>query len=315
MTSNTENNINKRVNFPAFEDVKVSTKTFIAMTNISINLPDLFDFLPVTEYVLIPKRRGRKRKNEKVDMNKNITPGSIVTLKYKDRIRGVDLKQKKNKKRKDKWFRNSFTVVIIMDDKPINFKICQNGMFQITGCKIDEHAENCVKFIWEFIKDQTHLYKFTRNGTNLETLFVPAMRNIDFNMGIIVDREKLAQYMCIQTEFHSLLETSFGYTGVNIKIPVVNDITEMNIKKILYINGVWCEEITTYSTYLELLSQKEREKKLNKVRYNTFLVFHSGCVIFSGLCELFMVDTYYNFANIINKCAHLIEEKLDDITC
>jgi hypothetical protein len=66
MTSNIENNSIKRVNFPAFEDVKVSTKTFIAMTNITINLPELFDFLPVTDYVLIPKRRGEKERTRKL---------------------------------------------------------------------------------------------------------------------------------------------------------------------------------------------------------------------------------------------------------
>ena len=42
-------------------------------------------------------------------------------MKYENNLRGVDLKQKKSntKKKNSKWFRNSFTVVIIMDQKPI----------------------------------------------------------------------------------------------------------------------------------------------------------------------------------------------------
>lgn len=298
--------------FPEFDDILVSTKTFIAMTNLTLDLKKLFEYLPVTDYIVIPKRRGRKKKIEKIDPNRNILPGSIITLKYEDKIRGVDLKKKKNnvKKKRDKWFRNSFTVVIIMEDKTINFKICQNGMFQITGCKTDAHAENCVKYIWEYIKDTTDLYTFSR-GEHIQILFVPAMRNIDFGLGFLVDREKLAMYMSSQTEFHSLLETSFGYTGVNIKIPITHDITTLEIKKVGYADNNWNEEIVSYNEYLNFLSNKDKLKKLNKERYNTFLVFHSGKIIMSSINEKFAKDTYYYFLEMIRACYDKIEERLD----
>ena len=47
--------------FPDFNKIKVSTKTFIVMTNLVLNIDKMFNFLPVTEYILIPKRRGRKK--------------------------------------------------------------------------------------------------------------------------------------------------------------------------------------------------------------------------------------------------------------
>ena len=294
--------------FPEFDNILVSTKTFIAMTNLSLDLQKLFNFLPVTNYVVIPKRRGRKKKVENIDPNEGITPGSIITLKFEDKLRGVDLKKKKITSKRGKWFRNSFTVVIVLEDKTINFKVCQNGMFQITGCKTDAHAEVCVKYIWEYIKNETNLFKFSR-GNNLETLFVPAMRNIDFGLGFLVDREKLAKYMSVQTEFHSLLETSFGYTGVNIKIPVMESIIDMEVKKLIY-KDEWIEEVAYYKDYLELLSVKERDKKINKDRYNTFLVFHSGKVIMSSICANFARDTYYYFLKIIRTCYDQIEERL-----
>jgi len=302
---------NSHLVFPEFDDIKVSTKTFISMTNLTLDLGKLFHFLPVTDYIVVPKRRGRKKKVEKVDPNIGILPGSIITLKFEDQLRGVDLKKKKAqiRKKRDKWFRNSFTVVIIMEDKAINFKVCQNGMFQITGCKTDEHAENCVKYIWEYIKDATDLYTFSR-GDNLETLLIPAMRNIDFGLGFLVDREKLAMYMSVQTEFHSLLETSFGYTGVNIKIPVSEDISTLEVKKITYEDG-WKEKIVSYTDYLSLLPEKDRLKKLNKERYNTFLVFHSGKIIMSSINSKFARDTYYYFLEIIRTCYDKIEERLD----
>ena len=136
------------------------------------------------------------------------------------------------------------------------------------------------------------------------------MRNIDFGLGFLVDREKLAMYMTTQTEFHSLLETSFGYTGVNIKIPVKEDISTLEVKKMTY-DGMWKEEIVFYSDYLALLPEKERMKKLKKQRYNTFLVFHSGKVIMSSINSKFSRDIYYYFLNIIRTCYDKIEERLD----
>ena len=65
-----------------------------------------------------------------------------------------------------------------------------------------------------------------------------------------------------------------------------------------------------YQMYLNLLPEKEQKLKLSVHRHNTFLVFHSGKIIMSGLCELFMKDIYYKFLDIINECHNEIEEKL-----
>lgn len=298
--------------FPKFDDIKVSTKTFTATTNLNIKIDELFQKLPITPYVVVPKKRGRKKKCEQTDPNQDIPFGSIVTIKHEGEIRGVELKPKKSKPaKKKKWFRNSITVVIILD-KPINFKVCRNGTFQMTGCKNHEHAELCVKYIWKYIHDHTNIYFFTR-GEYLEVLFIPSMRNIDFSLGFLVDREKLNQYMCSEKEFHCLLETSFGYTGVNIKVPLANNIATMRIKKLrLNKNNEWVDNWTTYQEYLDILPTKDRESKLKDDRYNTFLVFHSGKVIMSGLTVEFMRDVYYYFLDIIRGAYDKIEERLDN---
>lgn len=295
--------------FPNFDDIKVSTKTFTATTNLNIKISELYQKLPITDYIVVPKKRGRKKKCEQIDHNKFIKPGSIITVKYENEIRGVELKQKKPKVgKKRKWFRNSITVVIILD-KPINFKVCRNGTFQMTGCKTHDHADKCVQYIWEYIKDFKDIYSFTR-GNTLEAIFIPSMRNIDFSLGFIVDREKLNKYMCSQKEYHCLLETSFGYTGVNIKVPLTKDITTMKVKKIFIKDEEWQEVWTTYKEYLDILSPKERETKLQSERHNTFLVFHSGKVIMSGLTADFMREIYYYFLSIIRTSFDKIEERL-----
>lgn len=303
--------------FPEFDNIKVSTKTFIVMSNLNLDIEKLFDFLPITEYIVIPKRRGRKKKNKPADPNKDIESGSIITLEYQNNIRGVDLKKKKKKdtKKSGNYFRNSLTVVMIIDGKKVNFKASNNGKFQMTGCKYDIHAEQCVKWFWEYIKDASNTYSFINNkedDKSLKMIFIPAMRNIDFSLNFIVDREKLDEYFNTCTEYRSLLETSFGYTGVNIKIPLKKEIRSLMLKQIEYRKGKWIEPTEVpYDTYLDMLSEKEKLKKLQKSRYNTFLVFHSGKIIMSGMEASFMKDTYYEFLDIIRDCYDIIEERLD----
>ena len=219
------------------------------------------------------------------------------------------LKPEKKKKKK-KLFRNSVTVVIVLD-KPVNFKVCRNGTFQMTGCKNNNHAVQCIKYLWNYIKDNKEIYRFVR-GESLETLIIPSMRNIDFSLGFIVDREKLNRSMTTEGSSHCLLETSFGYTGVNIKIPLQRHIGDMKIKKLVYNEDKgWELNGSTYNEYLALLTPKERAAKIKAKRYNTFLVFHSGKVIMSGLISNFMESVYNDFLEMIRGCYDKIEERLD----
>ena len=339
--------------FPDFNSIKVSTKTFIVMTNLILDIDKVFKILPITEYILIPKRRGRKKKNEPADPNVNIETGSIITLEYQNNIRGVDLKKKKkniDNKKRGTYFRNSFTIVMIIDGKKINYKVSANGKIQMTGCKEDYQCEQCVKWFWYYIKEKNDVYHFSNTKQISETkksyvledgkctsekkkgvvksvelnkeivpdsflkvVFIPAMRNIDFSLNFFVDREKLDEYFNTCTDYHSLLETSFGYTGVNIKIPIKKPIQDLILKEFFYKNDKWIEDsYITYTDYLYMLPDKDVLKKIKKLRYNTFLVFHSGKTIMSGMEATFMYDEYYEFLNIIRDCYDIIEERLDE---
>ena len=296
-----------KLKFKEFKDIKVSTKTFTATTNLDIDLYKLYDFLEIVEYTVIPKKRGRRKKTHILDLNKDIKYGSFISVEFKDKLKGANLK--KNKKKK--WFRNSFTIVVMLDKK-INFKICKNGTFQMTGCKNNQHAIECIKQIWKRIKGNKEIYKFTnKDDTTIKSMLIPAMRNIDFNLGFNIDREKLAKYMSSQSKFYCLLETSFGYTGVNIKIPIKDNISDMKIFLISEKNNEFNTQQTKYSEYLKTISEKQRNNKLNMKKYNTFLVFHSGKVIMSGSTSEFMKETYYDFINTIDNSYEQIKETLD----
>lgn len=333
--SSDEGQSGKDLVFPDFDDIAVSTRTFTAQTNMDLNIPRIAYALPITEYIVVPKRRGRKKAGPAIDPNAHIPYGSIITVDYMGDIRGVNLKckcaprpereddestdedslcshcRKQREKKSRKGFRNSFTVVIILD-KPVNFKVYLNGTFQMTGCKTHTHAEMCVKYIWNAIKLDPKMFTL-RYGEYLDALFVPAMRNIDFSLGFRVDRERLHRYITTQTNWYSLLETSIGYTGVNIQIPLETSISNMQIINVVMTNleDEWAEGKTVgYDTYLSRIDPKDRRAKLNKERDNTFLVFQSGCLIMSGCCADFMRPVYYEFLDVIRACYDDIEERL-----
>jgi hypothetical protein len=131
---------------PNFDSIEVSTKTFIVLTNLTLDTVKIFSDLDVSPYVLLPKKRGRKKKNIIEDPNKNIPDGSIISLQLGNGSRGVCIKKKSKNTKPDslKYFRNALTVIMIIDKKMLNFKISRNGKFQMTGCKYTSQAEKCI---------------------------------------------------------------------------------------------------------------------------------------------------------------------------
>ena len=287
-----------------FENYIPSTKTFVVNTNLVINIEDLFykQLLPITPYVVIKKKRGRKKKIAEEDPNKGIKCGSIIRFQFMKENQGVMLKTKE----KPGFFRNSVTIVIYIEDKLINFKLSRNGKFQLTGCKNDGQAEKCVLYIWKYIKLHPHVYSFS-DGLHLRAIFNPVMHNIDFSLGFQVNRENLDNYINMYTPHTSLLETTLGYTGVNIKLLVTTPYKDLNIKCKEYIGETSRTTLMTFEDFLI----KYKKKNLKKPIYNTFLVFQSGKVIMSGKVGLFMSPGYYEFIKIIEQCRDHIKEEID----
>jgi hypothetical protein len=122
------------------------------------------------------------------------------------------------------------------------------------------------------------------------------MTNIDFSLGFAVDRQKLDDMMNKNTPFHSLLETSFGYTGVNIKFPVDQEWWRLPIPVIYrkIADHEWINDRLPLDHFIDITDQIKSKKK-----YNTFLVFHSGSVIMSGMIKETMKIHYDLFMSIM----------------
>jgi len=304
------------MDIPEFDNIKISTQTIIGISNLTINTENLFRKFVVTPYKVIEKRRGRKKKDDVQIEPEILDDGNIITIKFGDLIRGVDMNQKK---KKGKFFRNALTLVMFMDKKLVNFKITKNGRFQFTGCKSIEHAKKCIQYMWSQINtpeyqmqvklnEDEELYKFTDKTEIFDIRFLTVMTNIDFNIGFPINREKLDEFINSQSVYNSLLETSFGYTGVNIKVKVNQAIDfDLPCEKYDKTTNEWIEYTVKYSDFVK---DPPNEKYNSKSRYNTFLVFHSGNIIMSGYNTLFMRDCYKQFRTLLQNNRKHIEEVL-----
>jgi hypothetical protein len=138
------------------------------------------------------------------------------------------------------------------------------------------------------------------------------MTDIVFDIGFNINRQNLDRYMNRCTAFNSLLETSFGYTGVNIKIPFSLDPENTQITCLTWSDDQWIQSYITYTDYLHDIPVKEKEKQLVKKRRNTFLVFHSGRAIMSGMTPQYMKPIYNMFTDIMKGARKEIEETIGE---
>lgn len=283
----------------SFKDIPISTRTIIVTTGLEMKIENIFLNLPVTEYKIEEKKRGRKKKDViHNNIVNNIPSGSIISLKYQDHMRGVELKKKK---RSTKFFRNAVTVIMYINGKLVNLKISTNGKMQVTGCKYIDYCKQAMIHLFNIILDNFNTYIVGETKEEIKIIFNNVMTNKDFFIGFNVNREKLDQIINAETDYNSILETSFGYTGVNLKMDL--DKNRERVFDCLKINTKTKESEEyqmSYQEYINNLNKKELEKE-NKVKYITFLIFQSGNIIMSGINEVLMEQYYNIFYDIVEK--------------
>ena len=254
--------------YPNFDDIVISTKTVIIKTTCRFNLKFLFENLPVSKFIVIPKKRGRKKEMEiEEDPNKNLKEGSIITLKFFDSIRGVNLKKPKKDANK-KFFRNALSIVIKIDDKFNNFKLPSKGKIQMTGVKKNEQVIKCLKYLWGYMEkfDKENCYTLENpEDENIEIIANVVMTNIDFKLGFLVNRQNLDELFNILDNSISIFEPSYGYTGVNIKVPFNMDYNrELECYNYNISEKTWQHKQIIFSEYLDKLTPKEKTKEIEK---------------------------------------------------
>jgi TATA-box binding protein (TBP) (component of TFIID and TFIIIB) len=302
-----------------FDCIPVSTRTMVVVTNWALDIKTIFENLYIEDYIIAPKKRGRKSYQETLDPNRDLLPGSIIFASYAREFRGVRVKkQKKKDKKKKKDMRNSLSLYIKLEEKLVNLKLYNNGKFQLTGCSKALHAEQAVIYMHNIIRNISIVYPEVYNiitGPCGEiypiAIFQQVMINVDYVLGFDVDREKFDGLMNGSEEpFFSIYEPVLGYSGVNTKIHSDNP-HEEKLVMLKWVGGFVKKTRTMYANYLSLLSKKCLKKELNTEHYHTFLIFQSGSIIQSGPRKSEMKEVYEKFMKIINDNRSLVMENLE----
>ena len=173
-----------------------------------------------------------------------------------------------------------------------------------SGCDIINDNDTCRNDIYGNDDEKP-------SSTNkISVLFHTVMTNLDFSLGYNINRQVLDQLINEHPTFRSLLETSFGYTGVNIKFPLD---TEW-YKKITFPKLQWDatnpSKVEFMQSTLSVNDSTEMQRFLQKPKYNTFLVFHSGNIIMSGMIESSMRDDFNKFVQFLKQHRHQIQESI-----
>lgn len=297
---------------PTFESNEVSTKTIICTSNLKFDIDLLFEYLPIVDYEIVVKKRGRKKKTEIPVLNKFVDTGSIINLQLKGKSRGCLLKQKK--KGSEKYFRNSITIVVMLSNgKIINVKLSNNGKFQITGCKLDIHFLQCVEYIYKHtklaeIQTGEELMEFKSQNKNPKFVFNIVMKNVDFKIGFPIQREKLNTFFHDNTDFVSFFDSCI-VTGVILKLKSTSPRDEF--LNCLEINPDGTSKVydVKFEKFLEFHDEKEIKKEMKKERHHTFLCFQSGSCIYSS-CASSMPEIYNKFMKLVLENRNLIEDKI-----
>ena len=304
-----------------FNQLRYSTKTIIAVTNMKINLDLFYQYIPIVNYTFPKKKRGRKKEGDVSHLcpNKldNFPIGAIIALRNKKTIRGE--LPKKRQTASSTFFRNSVTIQMKIDvkNKFVNGKVCSNGKFQITGCNDEAYAYKFIYYLYDLMDKtgkQIGEEIFTIQKSSVFKSDYPAaiinvvMKNINFKIGFNVNRERLDNYIRENTDYFSLFLSDL-HTCVSIKMEAKRPAEEK--LDLVVLKGPNEFEISQvdFSVYQ---IHYDHNKKNEKKKYHTFLVFYSGSVILSS-CGPETEMVYNRFAQIIAENKSTLKEDPDEV--
>lgn len=288
------------IHIKPFNELKTSTMTVMAYTNIDFNFDVLFNKLPITEVDLVLTKKKKTPDMKKIEAPYN----SIISVRYKNKFRGINTKPNLDIQASGNYFLNQVTCILSMGGKKhLNIMIFRNK-FKIAGTKTMDQAYLAVKLLWGHISAIKNSYE---NESDIPPRFVfsTAMRNADFKLGFIIDRMKLNNLMNRPEYRKDLVHVSrFNAeenTNVNIKMQCNSKFRKFTCMT-FYDNNK-----PKFSSIDENIYDIKKNKKKN---YTTFLVFRSSKVIISGKFYDEMKEKYERFTKIILKYKKDIEENI-----
>jgi TATA-box binding protein (TBP) (component of TFIID and TFIIIB) len=293
---------------PRFEELEVTTQTWVIYSHLEVNNARLFDKISCVNL-----RHPLPRKDVMiVNPLEDIKDGEIVFAEYLGQFKGVRFR-----KPKEKQMRNCSTIIMKIGGKPrnkyYNIKISRKGNFHITGCTCRDTVIKILQYIWTLLTSVADSWNFVPNSVDHLLAYITCrMSNVHFTVPFAFNLKNLNYVikMSLQgndeegAEYSCIYEPSVGYVGANVKIrSTLERIEEVDITKVECIDGKFIESVTKFSEYLDTLPPREKRKKINTHKYqNSFLVFSSGKTIMSGKISLKnRRDCYHKFCKLIEE--------------
>lgn len=266
-----------------FDEIPTSTKTITILSNIKFtDIREIFNNLNIDNFIKYVKF-GTETKGEKI---------------------------RKNKK-KPIHFHNTITI-IVQHEKLLNFKISNNGTFQLTGCQKNKHCIECLRYLWDnYLSIFLNRYfifepKLFFNIDSFQILIIPCMKNINPSVGFVINKQKLINLIKTNEEFQKYIIYSDYiyeiYSGINIRYKIdINKLNNLKLKKLSFFKDITIHDYILYQEYIQAYSEKERKTRFKRPKYNTFLFFYSGKFIMSGMCTYLMKDIYEELIQLLHK--------------
>ena len=141
------------------------------MTNIveyegDINLGLAFKLIQIAKIEI----KQTKRKRNKIKLPCVDPPGSILSLRFMDKTRGI-VRTKKNKQ-----FRNSITIDMSLDTKNVSLKLARTTI-HMCGMRSPDSSDQAASFLFEKLYDAQGLLDFIRNNPKKIEILMNWIRN------------------------------------------------------------------------------------------------------------------------------------------
>lgn len=265
-----------------YDQIPVSTYSFVVKSNVYFNMDLIHEVLPISD-----------------------TPLSVRSIKYtgpvsKKTIHKTDVVRRGNTKKSPNML-HACTIQYMLPEKLVNVKLYNTGSMQITGCKSHDQCHRTIFGIYCLIMKHCPQGVYRKSASEARVIFniEAVMKNIHFNVGFKVIRQKFAEYFAAPeraVDFDYVMtyddQTS---AGLNIK-KIISHVQRDKIDQMI-IGGDASPESKGFE-----VSEIEVDVRYKPAKSLTFILFHSGNCRYSGCNDKVMRQGYYDFVKLV--CDH-----------
>jgi hypothetical protein len=327
-----------------YEDLNVTTITMVITFTGPIIRESVFYLLPVTKYQEIETKNSQKKKKKKIKIP-FLGKGSIISIQYKDKIRGLITNLKKS-------FKNIVSMYISVKRKNLNVKLSTKSL-HICGASRVKDGKEAMEYLFDYIRKIQKCLDLLKNDENNSTFDwiientkgeevlndegekdfliikpkeIPSFLNkeiyqvlfwyiTDFNFHSHFCKKLQMIKIIDKTNEGELKISNVNEIMVNYNYSLGFQVDRNTLNEIFKERGIVSRYNTSIrpSVTIEIPYHVEEtagiNRRRNKVSRHTFMVYRTGSITQTGPNIELMRDIYYLFFKIILENLELIKSK------